>query len=108
MRHHARLYFLFGNRASLSCGDWPQTCDPSVSASQVLGLQACATMPGLRVFLLKGKIQMLVTLTFLILLHAIIYQKRVLSPPFFVVLGIEPRGILPLSYTLSPIFYSLF
>ena len=27
---------------------------------------------------------------------------------FFVVLGIEPRGILPPGYTPSPIFYSLF
>ena len=26
----------------------------------------------------------------------------------FVELGIEPRGILPPSYTLNPIFYSLF
>ena len=47
--------------------------DPPVSASQVLGLQACATTPSY-FFIFK-----------------LFY--------FSVVLGIEPRGILPPNYT---------
>ena len=41
----AQLYFLFWNRVSLSCWGWSQTCNSPVSASQVLGLQACTKHP---------------------------------------------------------------
>ena len=39
-------------RASLSCRGWPWTMDSPVSASQVLGLQACTTMPSFHYILL--------------------------------------------------------
>lgn len=33
------FWFLFWDKASLSCLDWPQNCDPFASTSQKLGLQ---------------------------------------------------------------------
>ena len=57
---YPQSYFLFFilkqgltelQRASLSSWGWPQTCNPPVTASQVLGLQTCATTPGLFIYL---------------------------------------------------------
>jgi hypothetical protein len=41
------LFLFFWDRVSLCDPAWPQTHNPPVSASSVLGLQMCVTMPGI-------------------------------------------------------------
>jgi hypothetical protein len=40
------IFFVSGDRVSLCSPEWPRTQDPHASASWVLGLQVCTTMPG--------------------------------------------------------------
>jgi hypothetical protein len=44
------LIWFFGDMVSLYGPGWPRTPDLPASASQVLALQACATMPDLFLF----------------------------------------------------------
>lgn len=44
---------MFSDRVSLRSPGWPQAQDPPASASGMLGLQACSTMPGFNFFFWK-------------------------------------------------------
>ena len=75
-------YSLFWNRVSLSCWGWLWTCDPPISASQVLGLQVCATTPGSLIFILKQGLAKLLRL-------ASDLQSSFLSLPSIRIIGVR-------------------
>jgi hypothetical protein len=81
---------------------WPQTQDPSASAAQVLGLQACATEPNSFFFLIVVVLGFELRVSHLLGSSSI---RFLVSKESFILFNIVQRvpftGLVPVSYLLA-------